>query len=141
MGLGAISGCSSGGRSPAPAAEVALPDDPTPTRGLSRDVNTAIIYAATRSEMAVVHRTSHDGGTARHYDLITLIDEPVWIRVSGLDPAHPTTLVDLTVEVRVGRTGDPARERQIRADIRARLARLADDPWGERRHPVDLIVN
>ncbi len=141
MGVGVSSGCSSGRRPPAPAAAVALPDDPTPVRGLTRDVNPAIIYAATRSEMAVVHRTSLDDGTTRHYDLITLLDEPVWIRVGGMDPSRPTTAVDLTVEVRVGRTGDAARERRIRADIRSRLARLAGDPWGEQRHPVDLIVN
>lgn len=141
MGVGVAGGCSSGGpaRSPAPAA--AQPEDASPARGLSRDVHTVILYAATRGEMAVVHQTTQDAGTARHYELITLLDEPVWIRVSGLDPGRPTALVDLTIEVRVGRTGDPARERRVRADIRARLARLADDPWGERRHPVDLIVN
>jgi len=104
-------------------------------------VQTAVLYAATRSEMAVVHQTTHDAGTTRQYELITLLDEPVWIRVSGLNPESPKAPVDLTIEVRVGRTGDPARERRVRADIRARLARLADDPLGLQRHPVDLIVN
>lgn len=91
-----------------------------------RDLTPALHYAAARQDMAIERIQTRDDGT-RLYNLVTLRNEPVVVEVrSDIWPTDDRTPTALTIEARVGRFGDEARERALVREIIARLRQLMD---------------
>lgn len=111
----------------------APPSAPTPLRGPTatttaewHDVDAAVSFAAAAHEMAVM--TRRDLGGSLEYQLVTIIDEPVWLRVVRSDaegtPADIATPLALTAQI--GRFGNEERERAFIRTITVRLDRLIE---------------
>lgn len=89
------------------------------------DLTAALSHVQERFEIAIVDTINYPDGDVE-YQLVTVRNEPVWIRFH-LSPSDPHTLTTGDVTVRFGRFRQPDREEAIVRTLQDRLH------WLERR--------
>jgi len=109
-----------------PAAPARLGGPSVETTAEWDDVDAAVSFAAAESEMAVLTRRETADGI--EFQLVTVIDEPVWLRITrdGDAPRDDRASRPVSLTARIGRFGDEARERRFVDSIVRRLDRLVD---------------
>lgn len=116
--LGAASGCSSGSATTALIETSPVPDGSrAEIPGDWDDVEAAVIIGAERAEMALVSTDDQDPERLA-FDLVTVGGEPVRLTAARAGEGR------IALEARVGRFGDPARERRLLSAVAARLRAL-----------------
>lgn len=89
------------------------------------DIDAAADLAAQRTELAVLHITDPTGrGCTKRIELLGVRGEPGVLTISRPEPCEETQSQPLTVEVRIGRFGDPEREASFIKVFRDRLEQL-----------------
>jgi hypothetical protein len=109
---------------------------PRDTQGPFRDVDSAVRYAGPHQDMTILTADASDP-TLWRYTLTTTRDETVALDIhfaANPDPALPAE--PTRIEARIGRFGDPARERALVREIENRLAAVratgtAPDPGAD----------
>ncbi len=118
-----FSGCSSGGSGTGHAEtlqSIGFRDQGAAGRGQLANLDAAVRFAAGRHSLAVTSISDIDD--TRLYELLSIRDEPCWVRVDGLAGLRAGPMGEVTVRCRIGRFGDPGREAQFERAIAARLA-------------------
>lgn len=94
----------------------------------ARDLDPAVRYAAARNDMAV-EWIEIAGDGARVYHLVTIRNEPALVEArTDAWPADDRERVPTRLEARIGRFGEPERERLLVRDIAQRLRDLLEEP-------------
>lgn len=118
--LGPGFGCVRGGPGPVGlAAHVVQP--PRPSDGPYRDIDSAVRFVMAEFDMAIIEADASDPSHWR-YELITTRDEPVTLDIlfpADMTPDAPAQPTEITA--RIGRFGDPSRERAFEREIASRL--------------------
>ncbi|HVZ94382.1 MAG TPA: hypothetical protein VG797_07725 [Phycisphaerales bacterium] len=123
-----IPGCA-GGDAPEGVAASLGPAGPAIPGGPTRDLDPAVRAAVSDCSFAIIETSDLPGG--RLYRLLDALDRPGWLRVdinerapSSMSSGATTAPADYAAATKLGRFGDPEREKKLLERLKFHIERL-----------------